>query len=86
MYRVYILINPSGKRYIGLSDDVAKCLADHNAGVSQWTAKHRPWSLYWTSQPMSLSDARRLESALKRQKGGRGLDTLMHQFGEASGA
>ena len=84
MYQVYVLVNQAGKRYIGLSGDVAKRLADHNAGVSKWTAKYAPWMLLWTSRVISLGEARRLESLMKRQKGGVGLDRLMEEFGSGS--
>ena len=70
---VYVLRNPQGRSYIGLSEDVHVRLRQHNAGLSQWTAKFRPWTLVWTSGPLALSDARRLENLLKRQKGGAGL-------------
>ncbi len=73
MYRVYLITNLKGLRYIGLSDDVSRRLEQHNAGLSQWTASRRPWSLTWQSEPLSLSEARRLENLLKRQKGGAGL-------------
>jgi len=86
MYRVYILVNADGKRYIGLSENVSKRLADHNSGISKWTAKHGPWALQWVSQEFSLSEARWLESKMKRQKGGVGLHTLMKRFGQTSGS
>ncbi len=53
-YRVYILINPSGRRYIGLSGEVAHRLSQHNDGVSKWTAKDRPWTLHWISIELSI--------------------------------
>ncbi len=71
-YKVYVLRSIAGKRYIGLSQDVPARLAQHNQGVSKWTKGKGPWSLVWTSEAMSLSDARRLENLLKRQKGGAG--------------
>ena len=71
-YQVYVIQNPAGRFYIGLSEDVTKRLADHNAGVSNWTRLRGPWKLVWTSEPMSLSAARKLENFLKRQKGGNG--------------
>ena len=80
MYRVYLIKNEQGRRYIGLSADVASRLAQHNAGESKWTAKHGPWTLAWTSRLMGLSDARKLENLLKRQKGGAGLDTLLAEY------
>jgi putative endonuclease len=69
-YRVYLIVNDTGRRYIGISENVTKRLSDHNAGLSKWTAKYRPWILFWTSNEMSLSEARKLENLLKRQKGG----------------
>jgi putative endonuclease len=87
MYQVYFLMNPQGRRYIGLSEDVPNRVEQHNLGISKWTAKYRPWSLQWTSRLMSLGDARRLESKMKRQKGGSGLLRLMNAFsGEPGGA
>ena len=85
-YRVYLLANPTGRRYFGLSDDVGRRLLEHNAGVSQWTAKFRPWSLVWTSHPLDLSAARRLENLLKRQKGGAGLEPLLIEHGAFVGS
>jgi putative endonuclease len=48
-YQVYMIRNPSGRRYLGVSESVAIRLEQHNAGMSKWTAKYRPWELAWTS-------------------------------------
>jgi putative endonuclease len=69
-YQVYVLLNLHGRFYIGLSDDVGRRVSQHNSGVSQWTASRGPWKLVWSSDSLSLSDARKLENRLKRQKGG----------------
>jgi putative endonuclease len=71
-YRVYVLQNPARKFYIGVSDDVERGLQQHNADQSQWTKRKGPWHLAWTSGATSLSEARKLENLLKRQKGGSG--------------
>ena len=76
IYRVYVVQNPSGKFYIGLSDDVERRTTDHNTGVSKWTKDRGPWSLIWTSAAMSLSDARKLENKLKRQGRGSGFYSI----------
>ena len=76
MYRVYVIQNPTGKFYVGLSEDVQRRLEDHNTGRSKWTKGKGPWSLIWTSDLMTLSDARKLENLLKRQKGGDGFYRL----------
>ncbi len=72
-YRVYVIQNTTGKFYIGLSEDVTHRLNDHNSGASTWTRHKGPWILRWTSEAMSLSDARKLENRLKSMKGGEGL-------------
>jgi len=71
-YWVYVLRNPAGKFYIGVTDDVARRLNDHNTGRSKWTKKHGPWEVAWQQGPMTLAQARKLENWLKRQKGGNG--------------
>jgi putative endonuclease len=75
-YKVYVLRNPGGKLYVGISIDVARRLEQHNRGESQWTAGKGPWALIWTSEAMSLSEARKLENLLKRQKGGKGFYSI----------
>jgi putative endonuclease len=79
IYQVYVLQNEAGKFYVGLSENVSKRLEHHNQGVSKWTRNRGPWSLVWTSDPLTLSEARRLENRLKRQKGGRGFAQLIGQ-------
>jgi predicted GIY-YIG superfamily endonuclease len=76
VYQVYILQNNKGIFYIGLSEDIALRLEQHNRGISKWTRSRGPWSLVWASAPMSLSEARKLERLLKRQKGGSGFYKL----------
>ena len=73
LYRVYIIQNPEGKFYIGLSDDLARRVEEHTTGQSRWTKGRGPWQIVWQSEELSLSEARRLENRLKRQKGGHGL-------------
>ena len=75
-YRVYVLRNPQGRLYVGLSEDTAIRVAQHNAGESKWTAKYRPWILAWQSEELDLSAARKLENLLKSQKGGDGFYRL----------
>ena len=76
-YRVYVIRNPEGKFYIGLSDDIGRRINQHNAGESTWTRGKEPWTLIWQSEEMNLSDARKLELLLKRQKGGDGFCRLI---------
>jgi putative endonuclease len=74
-YQVYVLQNPAGKFYVGLSENVALRLAQHNSGISKWTKSRGPWALVWSSDFLNLSEAHILEKFLKRQKGGDGFYT-----------
>ncbi len=76
LYQVYVLRNSDGLFYIGLSEDVALRLEQHNQGISKWTKSRGPWVLAWTSDRMELSEARKLENLLKKQKGGGGFYKL----------
>jgi putative endonuclease len=81
MYQVYVLNNTAGQKYIGLSKVPQTRLLQHNSGASRWTKGKGPWTIVWLSNPMNLSEARKLENILKRQKGGLGLKTLTHLKG-----
>ena len=72
MYQVYVIQNPAGRFYIGLSEDVQERLHDHNEGISRWTKFRGPWQLVWKSDSITLTEARKLENLLKAQKGGEG--------------
>ena len=76
LFQVYVLQNPEGRFYIGLSENVTVRLEQHNRGVSKWTKSRGPWVLKWTSDRLTLTEARKLENLLKRQKGGRGFYRL----------
>jgi len=76
IYRVYVLQNSDGKFYIGLTEDVTRRLEQHNSGESKWTMGRGPWMIVWQSEFTNLSDARKLEVLLKRQKGGDGFYRL----------
>lgn len=46
MKYVYLIrsLADSKHRYIGLSDDFRRRLAEHNSGLSPHTRRHRPWA------------------------------------------
>jgi putative endonuclease len=83
LYRAYLLRNAKSATYIGISNNVLRRLDDHNSGKSRWTKSRGPWELVWQSRPLSLSEARKLENLLKRQKGGAGLAPLLALWGES---
>jgi predicted GIY-YIG superfamily endonuclease len=75
-YQVYVIQNPNGTRYIGLSENVTIRVQQHNQGISKWTHGKGPWSLIWISESLSLGESRKLENKLKKQKGGVGFYRL----------
>jgi putative endonuclease len=76
IYQVYVIRNGVGKNYIGLSENIQIRLQQHNQGISKWTRHRGPWSLIWKSELLTLTEARKLENQLKRQKGGTGFRKL----------
>jgi len=72
-YFAYILWSPSaGRFYIGISEDPATRLAQHNSGMSKWSSRYTPWKLVLTERFENYADARKREVLLKQQKGGMG--------------
>jgi putative endonuclease len=72
VYRVYVLRNLDAKFYIGFGENVTLRVQQQNAGLTRSTRGRGPWKLVWQSDMLKLSDARKLEFDLKRQKGGNG--------------
>jgi putative endonuclease len=73
-YWVYVLWSATGECfYIGLTDDLARRLTQHNGGVSRWTRRYAgSWTLVWQKSFDTLSAARAYENLLKRQRRGHG--------------
>ena len=66
---LYILESEKSSRYyIGVTNDVQKRLAQHNAGMSKSTRAWRPWRLVHTERYETLGEARRREAQIKSWK------------------
>jgi putative endonuclease len=68
---VYLLESESfaGQRYVGMTSDLKKRLAEHNAGKSPHTSKYTPWKLVTY---VAFSDHRKAESFERYLKSGSG--------------
>ena len=80
MHYVYILesaIEPA-ERYVGRSDDLRGRIADHNAGKSPHTAKHRPWNLVCY---FAFADETRAVAFERYLKSGSGREFRRRHFG-----
>ena len=63
---VYIVRCADGSLYAGISNDVAKRVARHNAGKgAAYTRSHRPVALVWKARAASESAARKREARIK---------------------
>ncbi len=55
-YRVYVLRNPKGKFYIGISEDVELRVKQHNSGQSSWTKIKAHGCLYGKVEIFHLAE------------------------------
>ncbi|MDD4412183.1 MAG: GIY-YIG nuclease family protein [Patescibacteria group bacterium] len=76
-YWVYVIKNDENKHYIGLSENVLVRLDQHNQGLSKWTSKFKNWKIVYTKQFGNLTEARKWENYLKKQKGGNGFKKII---------
>lgn len=71
MHYVYLLesCQHSDQRYVGMTSDLRRRLAEHNAGQSPHTAQYLPWRLVTYLAFSSLGSAARFERYLKSGSG-----------------
>ena len=79
MKYVYILrsLSHPGQRYVGVTEDLKKRLADHNAGRTSHTAKFRPWLVEIC---VAFSDEKKAEEFEKYLKSGSGREFSRRHF------
>ncbi len=76
-WNVYVLKSQkNGTRYVGISENVGRRLAEHNAGKSKFTSGHVPWELFYVEDAQSSTEARSREKYLKSAAGRRFLNKL----------
>lgn len=68
---VYVLksVANRSRHYVGLTSDVGKRLATHNAGSSLYTSRHRPWAVLVTIEFADPGRAAEFERYLKSPSG-----------------
>jgi len=70
MVYVYVLVSKkSGKLYVGITKDLDKRLAEHNAGKSKFTKGHIPWIRVYQETHEDYPSARKREKYLKSAAG-----------------
>jgi len=74
---VYILRCSDDTLYTGITNNLEKRLTAHNRGVgAKYTCSRRPVALSAVSDPMSRTDAMRLELKIKKVAKGKKIGTL----------
>ena len=78
MYTTYVLQSePTGRFYIGFSQDPEARILLHNAGRVRSTKPYRPWRLVYAEQYEESAVARRRERALKALKSHTAIEALI---------
>lgn len=76
-YYVYVIRSEGGRYYVGLSENAEERVEKHNEGLSDWTSRYRNWKLVYKRRFNNLTEARKWENYLKRQKGGNGFKKII---------
>lgn len=78
MWHVYVLQSgKNGRYYIGCTNDMARRLDRHNAGLVKATKYTRPWSVVYTEDYADGEAARKRERWLKVQESRAAIDVLI---------
>jgi len=71
MYKVYVLKSLNRKRYyIGHTSDFSTRLKKHNAGQVRSTKAYAPWTLVYSEDFQTKSEAQKREYEIKSYKSG----------------
>jgi len=82
MCHVYVLRSEkTGRRYVGMTEDLERRLIEHNTGQNPSTRAGAPWKMIHSEAYESRAQAGKRERALKSGQGRAWLDEL-----EASGS
>ncbi len=74
---VYILFSSSSKKfYVGHTNDINRRLSEHNSGFSKSTKHGIPWSLVFSKEFPTRTEAMAFESMIKKRGIRRFLDSL----------
>jgi putative endonuclease len=79
MYYVYVLRNPSGRLYIGSTQNLEERVKRHKAGDVRWTSTHGPWELTYAETFDTRAEVMRREKMLKSGKQNQILRALLNK-------
>lgn len=77
---VYTIQNMQNGLYVGLTTDLRRRVAEHNAGKTYSTKSNRPWKLIFYEAYCDIDDATRREKYLKTNQGARLLKRMLKEY------
>ena len=78
----YILFSDKlNKYYVGSTTDIARRLEEHNRGKEKFTKSGCPWIIVYSEIFAELSDARKRETYIKKQKSRKYIEKLISSVG-----
>ncbi len=70
MWRIYVLRSlKDGIHYVGMTQDIARRLEEHNTGKSKFTSGHVPWEVIYFEEVENSVVARQREKYFKTAAG-----------------
>jgi putative endonuclease len=88
MFTVYVLYSPTFNQiYIGFTSDIKNRLLSHNELATKGhTIKYRPWTIAYTEEYQTKTEALKREKQLKSANGRKFVwDTIHQKFGSSDG-
>ncbi len=80
-FYVYVLESILNKEhYIGFTQNLVRRVKEHNLGLNQSTKAYKPWRLIYYEACLNQKDAKRRESYLKTNQGGRLLKRRVKEY------
>ena len=77
-YFMYILNSvKNGKFYVGCTNNIERRLSEHNNGYSKGSRFNAPFELLYKEEYTSLSEARKRERFIKKQKSRKYIESLI---------
>jgi len=71
-YTVYVLLSLVAKKsYVGFTDNLKRRIKEHNAGITSFTKRYKPWKVIYMEEFETQFEAREREKYLKSASGRR---------------
>ena len=81
MFKLYVLLSRKKNRsYVGVTEDIARRLMEHNAGIVKSSKPYRPYVVAFTESFDTLAEAMKKEKYFKSALGRRKLKKILNNL------